>query len=204
MPGLLAPRPRRAKPFRFEYRHAGRWLAASLLLVHVLNVAAQSPATERQLKAAFLYNFAHFVEWPAEVLANNEHPFFICLLGSDPPKRELEQIVSGKLLDRHPIKVRYIHDVENVECHILFITADSKLTRQALEALRGSSILTVGESQNFCELGGVINFWRESEHVRFEISPRAAELARLRPSSKLLRLARIVELRPEASGGGGK
>jgi hypothetical protein len=100
--------------------------------------------------------------------------------------------------------VRQIHDVEGVECHILFITADSKLTRQTLELVRGSSVLTVGESQNFCELGGVINFWMESEHVRFEISPRAAALAHLRPSSKLLRLARIVEFRAQASGGGGK
>jgi len=203
MPVLLPPRPRRAKPSRYVYR-TGRWLAASLLLVHVLNVAAQSPPTERQLKAAFLYNFAHFVEWPAEVLANNEHPFFICLLGGDPPKRELEEIVRGKVLDRHPIKVRQINDREGEECHILFITADSKLTRQTLEAVRGSSVLTVGESQNFCELGGVINFWTDSEHVRFEISPRAAAMAHLRPSSKLLRLARIVEVRPQASGGGGK
>ena len=204
---MPAPRSRCRLPVRQARRVrrlAGCCIAAWLLLVQGLNTSAQAPATERQVKAAFLYNFVHFVEWPTEALANDDHPFFICLLGGDAPKQELEQIVSGKSLDRHPIRVMQIREAGAAPCHILFITADSRRTRHSLEIVRRSSVLTVGESQNFCELGGVINFWRESEHVRFEISPRAAALAHLRPSSKLLRLARIVEMWPQASGGGGE
>ena len=204
MPAPLLRRRLPGRQARRVCRLAGRWIAAWLVLMQGLSTAAQTPATERQVKAAFLYNFAHFVEWPTEALTDDERPFFICLLGSDAPRQELEQSVSGKFLDRHPIRVTQVREAGAATCHILFISADSGQTRQWLERLHGSSILTVGESQNFCELGGVINFWRESEHVRFEISPRAAALAHLRPSSKLLRLARIVEVRPQASGGGGK
>jgi hypothetical protein len=202
MPAPLLRRRVPGRQARRVCRLAGRWIAAWLLLVQGLNTAAQAPATEKQIKAAFLYNFARFVEWPAEVLAHDERPFFICLLGGEAPRQELEQIVSGKFLDRHPIRVTQVREAGTAKCHILFISGDSGQTRQWLERLRGSSILTVGESQNFCELGGVINFWRESEHVRFEISPRAAALAHLRLSSKLLRLARIVESQAQASGGG--
>jgi hypothetical protein len=121
-------------------------------------------------------------------------PFSVCILGNDLAKQELEQVLNGKSIEGHVIQVMRIHGPEEARtCHILFVTAAESSQEPAyLIALRDLSVLTVAENPGFCSRGGIINFLIESEHVRFELNPKAAGRAHLRPSSKLLSLAKVV------------
>ncbi len=176
-------------------------LAGMLLFPAPLPGQSSAPS-ERQVKAAFLYNFAKFFEWPPAALRETR-PFVICVLGDEEATRQLRPLVGGKSIDIHPVEVHQLRAVEEGRgCHLLFITASA--TSQALRylgTLADNSVLTVGEVPGFCNHGGVLNFWMEADHVRFEINLKAAERARLHPSSKLLRLARVVS-DPDQNGGG--
>jgi hypothetical protein len=178
---------------------------ASFLLLVSLSAAKveSSPSSEYRLKAAFLYNFAKFIEWPTEAMGNASQPFNICFVGDKSVSRELQQVVSGKSIADHNIQVLQVRiPADSRGCHILFITATATSQEpRFLALLRDSSVLTVGETPGFCSRGGVINFWIDSDRVRFEISPKASQHAHLLPSSKLLRLARVVDPSSEAGGG---
>jgi YfiR/HmsC-like len=178
-------------------------LVAGLLLVPGSLPAQTSIASEYQVKAAFLYNFGKFFDWPSTVMSGNAQPFTICVLGGDAVTNELRPLVSGKSLGAHPVQVRQVHGVEEGRsCQILFITAAAApQAMRSLGSLAESSVLTVGEVPGFCNQQGILNFRMEADHIRFEINLKAAERAHLHPSSKLLRLARIVG-GPDQNGGG--
>ena len=186
-------------------QHATRWVICLAIVLGQCALAAAQTAgpSEYQVKAAFLYNFAKFVEWPHDIVSDDDRPFKICIVGEKSVERELEQIVAGKSLDRHRVEVSQVHRVQEGRlCQILFIgaSAGTDATRY-LEALREVAVLTVGETQGFCEQGGVLNFWTQDQHVRFEINPQAAERARLHASSKLQRLAKVCAEPPRPEGG---
>jgi hypothetical protein len=171
-------------------------LSLILLAAGALQLGAQGPAfDEYQVKAAFLYNFAKFVEWPPGTFANANDPIAICIVGQNPFGSTLEDMVQGKTIGDHAFSVRRLPDTQQAsKCQILFIgAAESKRTRVLLEALKGAAILTVGEIDDFSAAGGIIGFRLEGTRVRLQIALETAERARLRISSKLLGLAEIVK-----------
>lgn len=161
-------------------------------LLAVGGVSAQDSApTEYQIKAAFLYNFAKFVEWPPAVFSETNSPIVIGILGENPFGNDLVKTVRDKTLNNRPLVIKEFHSpVEATNCHILFISTSEKARLpQILEALREVSVLTVGETDRFTEAGGMINFVREGNKIRFQINEVAAKSAGLKVSSKLLSLA---------------
>jgi YfiR/HmsC-like len=164
-------------------------------LVLNLSALAQSESpTEHQVKAAFLYNFAKFVEWPAEAFAAPNAPLKLCVLGEDPFGSDLTELVHGKVVNGHGVQVLNPQNLQqSINCHILFVSPSEKSkTRQIVESLRDKSVLTVGDTKGFSEQGGMVNFVLENDRVRFEINVTAAERARLKISSKLLNVAKLV------------
>ncbi len=200
---LAAPSvPRRAG------RAAGRRqrTAGALVLGAALSLAAataagpaagQSPplaSDEYAIKAAFLYNFAKFVEWPNGVFAAAEAPLALCVLGADPFGGELDMVVQGKTAQGHPVVVRRLDGLGAVaRCHILFVSSsEQERFAEVLGAVAGRSVLTVGEDGEFARAGGMISFVLREQRVRFAIDAGAAERAGLRLSSRLLDLAEPV------------
>jgi hypothetical protein len=159
----------------------------------VTQAAPQAP-TEYQIKAAFLYNFVKFVEWPPETLPGNRAPIVVAVLGKDPFGSALDDVILGKVVDGHPIQILRTNSMQDLKaCQIAFISpSEVKRLPEILVGLRGSSVLTVGEADHFAQLGGMIQFTLEGNKVRFAINVDAAERARLKVSSKLLSLATVV------------
>jgi hypothetical protein len=156
--------------------------------------AREQPALEYQVKAAFLYNFAKFVEWPPQKAGAADSPLIIGILGKDPFAGALEAAVEGKKFNQHALVVRHVSSpAEARACHLLFISRseDNRLPAIVKE-LSDSPVLTIGESDKFIARGGMINFIMVDNKVRFEINPEAAGEAGLRISSKLLHVARVV------------
>lgn len=179
-----------------------RWLA--LLLSAVLwpgqpATAAEPVVTkEYQVKAAFLYNFTKFVEWPAEKFADAKAPIIIGVLGLNPCGAVLAETIKDRKVNGRGIQVRQISTVAEVrELHLLFITVAETNRFEGLEAaLREGAVLGVGESEAFLTRGGTIRFALEDDKVRFEIDLNSAERAQLRVSAQLLKLARKVRKTP--------
>jgi hypothetical protein len=153
--------------------------------------------SEYQIKAVFLFNFAQFVDWPNEAFQSAQSPLVIGILGDDPFGSYLDQAVRGERVKNRPMVVRRYSRVADVtDCHILFISeSETGRLDQILEHLKGRSILTVGDSDGFSQLGGIIRFATENSKVRLKINLRAAKQAHLTISSKLLRPAEIVSMR---------
>jgi hypothetical protein len=178
-----------------------RRVGASLLVATCL-AAGRAPEARAQgaalgeyrVKAAFLYNFAKFVEWPEGAFADAGAPLVIGILGEDPFEDALDGVIRGKTASGRALAVKRSKDLQGVgACHILFISSsERKRIEQIVEGLQGASVLTVGETEAFTRLGGVVGFVVEEGRVRFEINADSAERARLRVSSKLLALARVV------------
>ncbi len=175
-----------------------------------------APSREQQIKAAFLYNFIKFVDWPKEKMADSNEPITIGIIGSKYFVKALEPLIHKKIKNRN-ISIKYFEGYEKLKksqedndrqwdpkiealktCHVLmFCICDSvriENSSQIIKALKGSPVLTVGETDGFLESGGIINFLMEDKKVRFEINVTAAKKSKLKISSKLLRLAkRVVE-----------
>jgi hypothetical protein len=149
---------------------------------------------EYHIKAAYLYNLTKFVEWPPQVFPNAADPIVICVLGQSPIGDELAEAVKGERIDGRQLIVRPIPAVEQASrCHLLFIASDNrKHARSILEEVKTAGLLTVGETNGFLEEGGVVNFKLEGNKVLIEINMNAAERQKLRISSKLLSLVRVV------------
>jgi hypothetical protein len=166
-------------------------LVATLLLAG----AGRAQVAEPQVKAAFVYNFAKFVEWPAHVFKTASDPITICVLGKNPVENALDEVVAGKAVEGRTFLVRQIAEVNpGCNCQILFVSSsERKRFRSSAPSIKGLGILTVGEAQDFAAEGGVINFKLEEGRIRLEINLDAAEQSQLRISSKLLSLAQIVK-----------
>jgi hypothetical protein len=168
------------------------FLMIALIFTLNLNGFAQNqPATEYQIKAAFLYNFAKFVKWPSPTFAEPDSPIVIGVLGENVFGGDLEQTIRDKTFNNHPFQVKQFHSVtEATNCQILFISAsEQEHLPKILSGLQGTSVLTVSEMDHFIEAGGMINFVIEEKRVHFQINNEAAQKAGLTISSKLLSLA---------------
>lgn len=149
---------------------------------------------EYPVKLAFLYNFTKFVEWPADSYRGPDAPLVICIVGNDPFSPAIEGELRSRSAGSHPIEVRTVspRDIMSV-CHMVFVpvTAEDQATR-IVRVLKGSSTLTVGETEGFAVQGGIINLTTEGNKLHFEVNLLAAERARLKISAKMLALAKIV------------
>lgn len=152
-------------------------------------------ADEYQVKAAFVYNFAKFVQWPPDAWQSPAEPIAICILGPDPFGHWLEDTVVGKSIEGRTLSTRHISAIKQaVGCHILFVaSAESKRAPSLLAELKTPGILTIGDSDGSGAEGVVINFKLDGGKVRFDINVDAAEREKLRISPRLLSLAHIVE-----------
>lgn len=164
------------------------------------SVSAQA-AAEYDVKAAFLYNFAKFVEWPPDAFDSPGSPMTLCIVGKDPFGDVLDTLVRGETLQGRPLIVHRTRDLLEVrDCHVVFLSRTEQARQdEVLATVRGAGILTVGEGDSFLREGGIIRFVLEANRVRFEVNLDAAERNGLKLSSKLLRLARSVQ--PAGQGG---
>ena len=158
-------------------------------------VLAQEPLPEYQVKAAYLYNFLKFVEWPEDAFPDSLAPIVIGISGDDPFGDALPQVIIGKTVQGRDLVIHKYRSGEDMRgAHILFISPlEKKRLPQILSSLRGSSVLTVADTEGFLEAGGMIQFLSENNRVRFAINVDATSRAKLKISSKLLSLARVVD-----------
>jgi len=169
-------------------------LAFGVLVFSVAMITQAQSATEYQVKAAFLFNFAKFVEWPAEAFSTADAPLQICVWGQDPFGRDFEQVVADKAVNGHRIEIVHPEGIPQARaCQVLFISSTKKdQVQQILLGLKGASVLTVGDTDSFAQFGGVIGFILDEGRVRFEINQKAAEQSRLKLSARLLTVAKAV------------
>ena len=173
---------------------------AALMVVSVawtVSAAAQEESIEDDVKAAFLYNFTKYVDWPATAFQDAGDSFRMCVAASPKFVRTVENLITGETARGRPIQL-VTPELANVHrCHMLFTAArEASRFDAALRSLSGRPILTVGESQALFDQGGAILLVVDDSRVRFDIDPRAIDKAGLTVSSKLLRVARRVREEP--------
>lgn len=150
---------------------------------------------EYQVKAVFLYNFTQFVDWPAEAFAQPDAPLVIGILGQDPFEKFLDDVVRGEKTGGHPIIVKRFRDIDSArDCQLLFVGgAEPRRLDTVLAVLKDRMTLTVGDSGEFSKRGGMIDFITKQGKIRFQINMGTVRASKLTVSSKLLRLADIVD-----------
>jgi len=169
-------------------------LTAALLLAAVSGSSAQNaPRTEYEIKAAYLFTFGRFVEWPPRP-AGDESPFTICVLGVDPFGPALDAtIADGTLRGKKAVGKRIAEASEAAACHIVFISASEERRLDAIiRELGHAQVLTVSDMPGFVDRGGMIQFVSAGNRIRFEISLLPARDAGLTMSSELLKVASAV------------
>ena len=149
---------------------------------------------EYSVKAAFLYNFASFVEWPETAFAPAETAFVVGILGDDPFGNVLDEIVAGEKVKSRPLAIRRIRRVDEAEgCHILFVCAsERRRVTEILNYCRSRPVLTVADLPDFAEQGGVVGFRTEDNRLKIDVNMESARAAGLTMSSKLLKLAHVI------------
>ena len=178
-----------------HFAAGGTLLPAWLMLAALLSLGTargdDAQLTESKLKAAFLFNFAKFVEWPPTAFAATNSPITIGILGENPFGGDLEAIIRDKTINNRTIVIKPMLSItEATNCQMLFISASVKSKiPEMISGLGAATILTVGDTDRFTERGGMINFVKEGNKIRFEINDVAAKRAGLKISSKLLSLA---------------
>jgi hypothetical protein len=169
---------------------------AGVIALGLLSVT-RAESQEYAVRAAFLYKFTPFVEWPATAFAGPGSAFNICVLGEDPFGPTLDQVVGGHQVGEHPINVLRLQSADGAgECHILYLGGSrAPLAAAALAKVKGAPILTVTE-QSLGVSGGIVQFLVRDGHVRFTIDAAAATANRMVISAKLLALAAAVRNGP--------
>jgi len=170
-------------------------ITAAVLLVCAARLGAQAAkASEAQVKAVFLFNFAQFVDWPAESVADSQAPLVIGILGEDPFGDFLDATVRGERRGARPFAIHRYQRVDDVtRCDILFIGQSAgDAPEEIIARLKNRPILTVSDADRFAQRGGMIRFVTDRGRIRLQINPAAAEAAHLTISSKLLRVAEVV------------
>lgn len=168
------------------------FLPLMLLIISFSSRAQDIALSEYELKAGFLFNFAKFVDWPADSFAEPKSPFVIGIIGQNPFDDALMGSLTNKAINGHPFAVKQLKSAADTKnCHILFISeSERRRLSEILRSARDGHALTVSEIDRFLTAGGMIQFLKEGNKVRFAINDAAAREAGLRISSKLLNLAR--------------
>jgi hypothetical protein len=168
--------------------------AVASLLLACASAAQAPPTSEHAVKAAFLYHFAQFIEWPAKALKDSNSPLTYCTIGDDPFHGALDAALLGKTIGARSIRVLHLKQPHEIPgCQVLFVgTVEKKTLPGIFSVAKTDSILTVGESEHFVQEGGMIGFLLEENKIRFEVNLNAAQSAQLKISSRLLTLAKNV------------
>lgn len=162
--------------------------------VSSMATAQPSSAEEYAVKAAYMYNFAKFTEWPEKAFAGREDPIVLGLFGEDRFGLALDAVDGKRVKDRRLHVKRPARASDFPHVHILYISpSEKRRLDQIFSALEGHHVLTVSDLKGFARSGGMINLVRQGDKIRFEINLRAARRAGLTISSKLLSLATIVD-----------
>jgi hypothetical protein len=185
---------------RFAWR---RWRSAALAIISLAGATVAAPAqtaSPAELKAAFLYNFAKFTEWPADALPSGAS-LVLCIADDPKVAKALEEATSGHDVDGHPLVVRKVDlDGPVRSCHLLYADGlDAKRGSRLIETLKGAPVLAVTDFATFAVMGGTTNFFVEEGHMRFAVNLDAVQRTNLRLSSRLLTLAKIVKEDPHVS-----
>lgn len=177
-------------------------IALGLLCVAAAQVLAQQPSAaapaqdfpEYVVKAGFLYNFAKYVEWPADAFASPAAPIVVGIVGSDPFGAELDRTLQNKTVDGRAFEIhRYREAAEIQPVHILFVSRSERARLASiLGRVQDAPVLTVGEHEGFSLAGGVITILIEAQKPRLQINPDAARHKRMTIDAKLLQIATIV------------
>jgi hypothetical protein len=164
---------------------------AVLAAVTVFLRAAPVSPNEYAIRSAFLYNFCHFIEWPDSAFASSNGPLVIGIVGEDPFGSLLQEAVAGENYHNRPIVIEHYRGPKDIRrCHLLFIgKSETGRLDSILAAVSGKSVVTVGETQDFLDHGGMITLPAERNRVRLRVNPTAMRQANLSVSSKLLRVA---------------
>jgi hypothetical protein len=188
--------------FQRDFGARRKMFLLCLVLCSVTGAATAQSASEYQVKAAFLFNFAKFVEWPADAFSAADAPLQVCVLGQDPFGGDFEQMIEDKMVNGHRLEIAHPEGVPQARaCQVLFIaSSERQKVREILRALTGVSVLTVGDMPGFAQMGGVINFVLDANRVRFEINVKAAERGRLKLSARLLTVAKLIVTEEEPRG----
>ena len=168
--------------------------AAALVLMSVCVTQAQTPPrSEYEIKAAYLFTFARFVEWPAKS-SRDDSSFIVCVLGTDPFGAVLDTTLAGALIRGRKVEARRIAALDAATgCHIVFVGAsEERRADTIIPSLSASGALTVSDMPRFAARGGMIQFVTAANRIRFEINLASARQAGLTMSSELLRVASAV------------
>jgi hypothetical protein len=157
--------------------------------------AGEPLITEYQVKALFLLNFVKYVDWPSSAFAQAETPMIIGVFGTGEIEGDLSKSVKNKSINGREIVMRRIGKAEDFDrCHILFIShSEKRHLGEIFNKIKTLPVLTVGESEQFIEKGGIINFVKKEGKVRLEINADSALHSGLQISSKLLNVADVVK-----------
>lgn len=168
-------------------------LLATLLAVLAPRIALAESA--EQVKAAFLFNFARYVEWPESAFASAEAPIRICLIGGGDFAQVLTGAVSGRTVGARSVEVAALESLDGAsDCHLLFFEEQAVAQGAAVAERIGSlAVFTISDRAGFAAEGGIANFILVDQKIRFEINQKAARRAGLKISSSLLRLAKLVD-----------
>jgi len=149
---------------------------------------------EYKIKSAFIYNFAKFIEWPAESFTKDQNTLDLCIIGKDPFGDALDTI-RDKIVKGRKLVIRQYSGIEDLkECHIIFISpSEKKNLAGILEKIKDMHMLTVSDMEGFADRGGMITLNKAENKIRLEINLDAAQQSGLKVSSKLLKLATIIK-----------
>jgi hypothetical protein len=181
------------------HRTAARCGSVIALVAAVVACAAPPVAAsndvEYPVKAEFLERFTHFIQWPDASFASAQSPFVVCVMGTNPFGTYLEHLIATRRLQGRPAELRPVSDPAKLDgCHLVFIAASERdRIRSIVKHTYGKPILTVGDTEGFASAGVLINLYIEDDNVRFEINVAAVNDSGLKFSSKLYKLARLVE-----------
>jgi hypothetical protein len=196
-PGL-----RPSRPGNWRRQITGLLTGSTFLLLTLLGSGVGSPAaaaeveaSENQIKAAFLFNFPKYVEWPAEAHATTNSPIIVRILGDANLADEFKKISEGKTINGRPLLVQTAIPGAGspADCHLLYLGSAVRRPADMLTQLRGRSILTVSTDDHFLESGGIIRFVRQERKIRLQVHLANAQQAQLKISSKLLSVADVVK-----------
>jgi len=173
--------------------------AAMVAFVPDCRAQAEDAAGEQKIKAAFLFKFGSFIEWPANVFPGPDAPIVIGVLGADDLADELSQVVAGRSVNGRPVQVRKLRrgTIEQ-PLQILFVSrSEGARAAATILAVKGQPVLVVTDSEAAFEQGAMINFVLVDDKLRFDVAPPSSERGNLRISARLLAVARkIVQGRP--------
>jgi len=172
-------------------------LARKLFLIALVFISLSATSDEISrvylIKAAFIYNFTKFVIWPQQDAYSDAESFNVCILG-DGRLTAAASTIQGKLVKGKVLQIKYITNAGgNGGCKIIFLAiSNTERLQKALESIKGTSVLSVGDSSNFVDNGGIIGLFVKNNKVRFDINQLAADDSGLKINSRLLELANRV------------